>query len=77
MPNSFTDIIRLWPTLAEFARDIGIKPSHAGTMLVRGTIPPSHWSRVVAAAAERGLSTVTLDALSSLYEQRSKKQEAA
>jgi len=77
MPNSFLEIIGLWPSMTEFARDTGIKRTHVGTMMVRRSIPPSHWPRVVNAAARRGISGVSFDLLSSLYERRFSKSEAA
>lgn len=48
-----------WPTTAEFARDIGIKPTHAQTIRVRGRLPVEYWQRVIDAAAERGIRGVT------------------
>lgn len=77
MPNSFAELIGLWPSKSEFARDIHVNPTHVGTMLVRGSIPPKHWTRVVDAAKKRDLPEVTTDLLSCLYRQRFQKSEAA
>lgn len=61
------DLMRLWPTVAEFARDIGIKPTHAQTMRVRGSIPVEYWPNILAAAKTRNLRGVTADALMTLH----------
>lgn len=73
--NSFEDIIAAFGGPAKFAAAIGIKPFHAQTMKTRGSIPPTYWSRVVAAAAERAeaepaFRVVTLDLLTQLHERK-------
>lgn len=60
------DVMSRWPTDAEFARDIGIKPTHAQVMKLRDSIPPAYWSKVVAAATERGIDDVTLELLAAI-----------
>lgn len=60
------DLIGKWPTISEFARDIGIKPTHATVMKLRGSIPPDHWPAVVAAAEDRGIKGITLETLTEL-----------
>jgi len=52
-----------WPSISEFARDIGIKPTHATAMKTRGTINPDHFPAIVAAAKQRRISGVTLETL--------------
>jgi hypothetical protein len=59
--------MNLWPTVAEFARDIGIKPTHAQTMRVRGSIPVEYWPNILAAAKARKLGGITADALMKLH----------
>lgn len=60
------DIIALWPSVAAFARDIGIKPAHAQTIKARGSLPSAYWAAARAAAARRGIEGITIDALASL-----------
>jgi len=69
--RAVADIMALWPTDADFARDIGIKPSHAQVMQTRDSIPAPYWSKVVAAAAERGIEGVTLELLAQFAEAKS------
>lgn len=57
----------LWPSVADFGRDIGIKPSHAQTIRVRGSIPVEYWPAIIRAAAERGIEGVTADSLMALH----------
>lgn len=64
--NSFADVIDKWPSGAEMARDIGIKPTHLQTMKARGSIPSKFWPDIVAAAAQRGLPGITLELLGRL-----------
>lgn len=58
-----SDIINLWPTLSDFATDLGVKYGTAKAMRRRSSIPPEHWCRVVAKAEGRELAAVTLDSL--------------
>lgn len=51
--RTIDDLIGLWPSDAEFARDIDVKPSHVGVMKVRKKIPSEHWPAIKAAAARR------------------------
>jgi hypothetical protein len=61
--RTIDDLMKLWPTVAEFARDIGIKPTHAQTMRVRGSIPVEYWPNILAAAKTRNLPGITADTL--------------
>jgi hypothetical protein len=58
-----SDIINLWPSLGEFASDLGVKYGTAKAMRRRNSIPPEHWCRIVAKADERGLTDVSLESL--------------
>lgn len=53
--KSFRDIIDLWPSLSDFAADIGVKYGTAQVMRFRSQLRDEHWVRVVAAAEKRGL----------------------
>ena len=62
--KTLDDLIRLWPSEAEFARDIDLKPSHVAVFKCRKNIPSHpYWKRIIAAADLRGFDSVTADAL--------------
>lgn len=50
--ESHRDIIELWPTVSDFARDTGIKYPTAASMYRRGRIGQKRWPMVVAASAK-------------------------
>jgi hypothetical protein len=56
------NLIRLWPTVAEFARDLGQQPARVYKWSGRDSIPPQFWREVVRAAEARGIA-VTVDDL--------------
>lgn len=58
-----TPLISRWPTLADFASDLGVAYGTAKAMRRRGSIPPEYWMRAVSKASERGIDGVTLEAL--------------
>ena len=58
-----TQIISLWPSLSDFAADLGIQYGTAKAMRRRGSIPASYWASVVATAKARNLTGVTLEVL--------------
>ncbi|MPZ36647.1 MAG: hypothetical protein GEU95_01065 [Rhizobiales bacterium] len=65
-PRTAADVMAKWPTDADFARDIGVKPTHAQTMKVRDSIPPGYWPAVVVAAAKRNIQGLTLEVLAKI-----------
>lgn len=64
--KTFTDVINLWPSLSEFADDIGVKYVTAQVMRYRGSIAPTHWSLVAEAAKRRGYHGVTIERLAKM-----------
>lgn len=58
-----TSIIRLWPTLSDFAADLGVAYGTAKAMRRRGSIPAEHWKSAVDGARARGIEGVTLEVL--------------
>jgi hypothetical protein len=59
---TIADIMGLWPTDAEFAREAStetarITPKHATMMKARNSIPVDYWPGVIAAAAARAKIT--------------------
>jgi hypothetical protein len=70
-PATFSAIIGLWPSAADFARDVGV--SNVVSVRVwkhRDHIPSDKWAVVVKAADQRGFSGVTLELLASLAAKR-------
>lgn len=60
---SHASIIDMWPSLAEFAADLGVPYGTAKAMRRRASIPANHWAAVVKKAQERDIASVTLEAL--------------
>lgn len=60
--TTFQQVIRLWPTAAEFAQDIGVKPATVRQWVARDSIPGGYWLRIVRASDTRQLG-VTLEQL--------------
>lgn len=57
-PASISALIDEWPTIAEFAADIGCKYEAARQMRLRESIAPTHFGRVIAATAQKGIEGV-------------------
>jgi hypothetical protein len=64
--DTFAAIMAAWPTDADFARDIGIRPNHGQVMKARGSIPPGYWPDVVRAAEARRIEGVTIERLADI-----------
>jgi len=63
--TTHTDIINEWPSLSDFADDLGVQYGTAKAMRRRGSIPPEHWIVLIARARERKIRGVTLETLAS------------
>jgi hypothetical protein len=61
--QSFASVIDLWPTATELAADIGEKDGTVRQWRNRDRIPAEFWEAIVGAAAARGFSGVTPEAL--------------
>jgi hypothetical protein len=68
--QSFDDVIGKWPSDAQFARDVGLKPNHVQTMKARDSIPAEYWLDIVAAAEQRGYRDITLELFSRITRAR-------
>ena len=64
--KSFADIIDRWPSLGDFARDLGISYVNAQQMRFRDSIASDHWSKVEEMARKRGFSGVTVKVMADL-----------
>ena len=60
---SHVAIIEKWPSLSEFAADLGVAYGTAKAMKRRGSIPADRWVEVVEKAKARGVEDITLEAL--------------
>ena len=61
--NTHKEIIKAWPSMRDFAADIGVSENTARAMRFRNSIRGVYWDRVVAGAQKRGIDTVTYEAL--------------
>lgn len=68
------EIIKKWPTLSDFADDLGVQYGTAKAMRRRGSIPPEHWLTVISKACDREIEGVTLEVLATAV---AKQPEAA
>ncbi|TPL30206.1 hypothetical protein [Mesorhizobium sp. B2-4-7] len=57
------DIINRWPSLGDFADDLGVSYDAAKAMRRRNSIPGEYWEDVVAKAAGRSLDNVSYEVL--------------
>ena len=71
--RSFTDVIDLGDTIADFADDSGVPFPTAASWRQRDRIPAHKWTVVVAAAKKRGFPGVTPEALSRLAASRQRR----
>lgn len=63
MSKSFASLIDRWPTLRDFASDVGVAYGTAQVMRFRDRIDDRYWVAMVEAAERRGLDGVTYEAL--------------
>lgn len=63
---SIADVIDLWPTIGDFATDVGCGYEAARQMRRRDSIPAGYWLRVTTAAERRGYARVSLKLLAEL-----------
>jgi len=73
-PSSIDALIDQWPTITEFAAEVGCGYEAARQMRRRKSIAPEHWARVVKASNDRGIDGVSFEWLA---EQRLATAEAA
>ena len=65
-----TDIINLWPSVSDFAVDLGVEYGTAKAMRRRGSIPSEYWLKVEAGATSREISGVSLQVLAEAVAER-------
>ena len=60
---TFAAIIELWPTIAEFAVDVGVPYERAKMWRARNSIRAEHFEAIIKAAKARGFHGVTAETL--------------
>lgn len=57
------ETISRWPSLTDFAADLGVEYGTAKAMRKRSSIPSRYWVTVVSKACDRGIAGVTYEML--------------
>ena len=74
--KNFRNVIDLWPTAADFGRDIGVTDINARAMRQRNSIPSEYWCKVVERASAIG-HKVTYESLAKFAEARNSQAAGA
>ena len=74
--QNFLEVIDLWPSVLEFAQDIGKKPNLIRKWKERDSIPSDAWLSIISAAQYRGLHGVTAEVLTEIASRRNKAEAA-
>lgn len=64
--KTFRDVIAAWPSLSEFAKDIGVSENTAKLMRFRDSVAPEYWPFVVDHAKSRKIKGISLELLHKL-----------
>jgi hypothetical protein len=65
--QNVAEVFDLWPSDAEFGRDIAMPYSTVAAWKQRGSIPVAYWREIIRAARRRGHPELTADALVDLH----------
>jgi len=68
--QNVADIFAVWPSDAEFGRDIGVPYPTVSAWKQRASIPAAYWWHIVRAASQRGHPEITADLLARLHARR-------
>lgn len=63
-------VIDLWPSISEFAEDIGISTAHARVMKSRNSIHANHWLVIEQKAKARGIHGASMQDLAKAVERQ-------
>lgn len=72
-----TEIINSWPSLKDFAEDIGVAYGTAKAMRRRGSVPAVYWDVMISKAASRHIVGVSYKKLAVSIARPSKQEDAA
>jgi hypothetical protein len=61
MPNSFAEVIELWPSSRAMSEEIDADASTIRHWKMRDSIPAEYWVRVITAARKRGAKVDAAD----------------
>jgi hypothetical protein len=61
--QTVAEVIAVWPTAAELARDLGVPYPTVAAWRQRGSIRPEYWHDIVRAAQRRGHPEITAELL--------------
>ena len=75
--SEIAEIIEKWPSIRDFANDVGIAYTTAHSWRTRGLRDASRFPPIVRAAKRRGLRGVTLERLVSIAERESEEPRHA
>lgn len=75
-PRSFSEVIDLWPTIADYARDLGEPYENARQWRLNDSIPGRAFAPTVDAAEGRRLDGVTLELLCGFAEEAHRRRRA-
>lgn len=64
--NSHREIIELWSSRADLAREVGVDYQTARQWHLRNSIPSEYWCDLVRVAQERGLDQISVDLLATI-----------
>lgn len=73
--NTFSEIISLWPSAEELARDVGATGLVVRAWRARRSIPSEYWVAVIGAAERRGIPHITLELFAKLAASRGKRAQ--
>jgi len=71
--KDFKDAIYMWPSTADFGRDIGVPEVSARAMRRRNSVSVKYWSKMIEAAKIRGIP-VTNDLLLQFVSKKKKRK---
>lgn len=60
-PTSISALIEQWPTITEFAAEVGCGYEAARQMRRRQSIAPEHWANVISASKAKEIDGVTFE----------------
>jgi hypothetical protein len=68
--QTVADIFAIWPSDAEFGRDLGVAYATVASWKQRASIPAAYWQRVTEAARRRGHPEISAEVLTRLHAHR-------
>jgi len=76
MENTHSSLLRLWPSFADLAKDIGAKEATVRKWVVRNRIPPAFWPSLVSSAENHKIPGITYERLALIAAARRTREAA-